>query len=123
MVRADLEARGLPVFEVSAATHEGLRELSFAMGRVVVRARAPRRPRRCAERIVIRRRAVDELGLHGRSARARRSASAATRPERWVRQTDFTNDEAVGYLADRLARLGVEEDARPGWARSRATRS
>ena len=30
------------------------------------------------------------------------------RPERWIRQTDFTNDEAVGYLADRLARLGVE---------------
>jgi GTP-binding protein len=41
------------------------------------------------------------------------------RPQRWVRQTDFGNDEAVGYLADRLARLGVEEDlvklgARPG---------
>jgi GTP-binding protein len=32
-----------------------------------------------------------------------------TKPERWVRQTDFSNDEAVGYLADRLARLGVEE--------------
>ena len=31
------------------------------------------------------------------------------RPSRWVNQTDFTNDEAVGYLADRLARLGVEE--------------
>ncbi len=31
------------------------------------------------------------------------------KPLRWVRQTDFTNDEAVGYLADRLARLGVEE--------------
>jgi GTP-binding protein len=29
-------------------------------------------------------------------------------PERWVAQTDFTNDEAVGYLADRLARLGIE---------------
>jgi GTP-binding protein len=26
-----------------------------------------------------------------------------------VQQTDFSNDEAVGYLADRLARLGVEE--------------
>jgi GTP-binding protein len=26
-----------------------------------------------------------------------------------VLQTDFGNDEAVGYLADRLARLGVEE--------------
>jgi GTP-binding protein len=31
------------------------------------------------------------------------------RPERWVRQTDFTNDEAVGFLADRLAKLGVED--------------
>jgi GTPase len=31
------------------------------------------------------------------------------KPERWVRQTDFTNDEAVGFLADRLNRLGVED--------------
>ncbi len=30
------------------------------------------------------------------------------KPERWVRQTDFGNDEAVGFLADRLNRLGVE---------------
>jgi GTP-binding protein len=26
-----------------------------------------------------------------------------------VRQTDFSNAEAVGYLGDRLARLGVEQ--------------
>ena len=32
-----------------------------------------------------------------------------SKPERWVQQTDFGNDEAVGYLADRLARLGVEK--------------
>lgn len=32
-----------------------------------------------------------------------------TKPERWVRQTDFNNPEAVGYLADRLNRLGVED--------------
>jgi GTP-binding protein len=43
------------------------------------------------------------------------------RPERWVGQTNFDNDEAVGYLADRLARLGVEEEllklgAKPGCA-------
>ena len=30
------------------------------------------------------------------------------KPERWIRQTDFENDEAVGFLADRLSRLGVE---------------
>ncbi len=28
---------------------------------------------------------------------------------RWVLQTDFANDEAVGFLGDRLAKLGVEE--------------
>jgi GTP-binding protein len=39
-----------------------------------------------------------------------------TKPERWVRQTDFTNDEAVGYLADRLARLGVEDALRDAGA-------
>jgi GTPase len=31
------------------------------------------------------------------------------KPERWVAQTDFSNDEAVGFLADRLAKLGVED--------------
>ena len=32
------------------------------------------------------------------------------KPERWVQQTDFENDEAVGFLADRLAKLGVEDE-------------
>jgi len=31
------------------------------------------------------------------------------KPQRWIKQTDFGNDEAVGYLADRLNRLGVEQ--------------
>ena len=35
-----------------------------------------------------------------------------TKPERWVMQTNFDNDEAVGYLADRLAKLGVEDELR-----------
>jgi GTP-binding protein len=30
------------------------------------------------------------------------------KPRRWIQQTDFSNDEAVGYLADRLAKLGIE---------------
>ena len=32
------------------------------------------------------------------------------KPLRWVQQTDFQNDEAVGYLADRLNKLGVEDE-------------
>ena len=43
------------------------------------------------------------------SATASRYVVTGAKPTRWVRQTDFSNDEAVGYLADRLARLGVEE--------------
>ena len=31
------------------------------------------------------------------------------KPRRWILQTDFSNDEAVGYLADRLARIGIED--------------
>jgi GTP-binding protein len=27
-----------------------------------------------------------------------------------VRQTDFTNEEAIGFLGDRLAKLGVEQE-------------
>ena len=40
------------------------------------------------------------------------------KPERWVRQTDFNNDEAVGYLADRLNRLGVEDALMKAGARA-----
>jgi GTP-binding protein len=40
------------------------------------------------------------------------------RPERWVRQTNFDNAEAVGYLADRLARLGVEDALASAGARA-----
>ena len=35
-----------------------------------------------------------------------------TKPERWVMQTNFDKDEAVGYLADRRAKLGVEDELR-----------
>jgi GTP-binding protein len=32
------------------------------------------------------------------------------KPLRWVQQTDFQNEEAVGFLADRLEKLGVEDE-------------
>ena len=49
LVRADLEARGLQVFAVSAASGEGLRELTFAMAEIVQAARgATSRSRRAS---------------------------------------------------------------------------
>jgi GTP-binding protein len=107
LVRPDLEARGLEVFEVSAASHEGLRELSFAMARVVAADRAAR-PVERATRIVLRPPAVDDAGFTV-DKQGGTFVVRGDKPERWVRQTDFSNDEAVGYLADRLARLGVEK--------------
>jgi len=107
MVRPILVERGYEVFEISAATHEGLRALSFAMSARVLAARKAAEPDETA-RPVLTPKAVDDAGFtvteEPEGYRVR-----GDRPERWVRQTDFSNDEAVGYLADRLARLGLEE--------------
>ena len=106
LVEPLLRERGYEVFKVSAVSREGLRPLSFAMAAAVDRARAAR-PMANVERIVLRPKAVDDNGYEivreGEAFRIK-----GERPERWVRQTDFSNDEAVGYLGDRLARLGVE---------------
>ncbi|MER7444738.1 GTPase ObgE [Micromonospora avicenniae] len=108
MVRPDLEARGFRVFEVSTATREGLKELTYAMAELVEGARAAT-PIIEPTRIVIRPAAVDDTGFTIEAETDGSYTVRGARPERWVRQTNFDNDEAVGYLADRLARLGVEE--------------
>jgi GTP-binding protein len=110
MVRAEFEARGLPVFEISTATREGLRELTFAMARAVEQARADR-PAVEPARIVLRPAAVNESGFTVTPDPEQPGGFVVhgERPERWIRQTNFDNDEAVGYLADRLNRLGVED--------------
>jgi GTP-binding protein len=112
-VRPELESRGYRVFEISAASHEGLRSLSFALAELVEAERAARALVPVAPRIVIRPRAVDEQGFTvrvegGSYGNVYRILGA--KPERWVQQTDFTNDEAVGFLADRLAKSGVEDE-------------
>ncbi len=108
LVRPDLAARGLRVHEVSAATREGLRELTFAIGQLVEAARAARPPAE-PTRIVLRPEPVDDSGFTVDAADDGAFVVRGARPERWVRQTNFDNDEAVGYLADRLARIGVED--------------
>jgi GTPase len=108
LVLPDLLARGLPVHQVSAATGEGLRELSFALAAIVDQARRSA-PEAQPTRLVIRPAPVAgpdfELVRMGPNS----FLITGAKPRRWILQTDFSNDEAVGYLADRLAKLGVEE--------------
>src|SRR3954468_5189884 len=111
---------GWPVFEVSTVSREGLRPLTFALWDLVARYRAAQ-PEGVARRPVIRPIPVDESGFTVESDGYGGFLVHGVRPQRWVAQTDFTNDEAVGYLGDRLARLGVEDEllrhgARPGCA-------
>src|SRR5919107_3107839 len=111
LVRASLEERGLQVFAVSAATGEGLTELGYALAAAVEQHRAALPPAEPA-RITVRPRAVDDSGFTVERDPADPDAFVVhgVKPERWVRQTDFTNDEAVGFLGDRLNRLGVEDE-------------
>ncbi|MEW1545608.1 GTPase ObgE [Streptomyces tsukubensis] len=117
MVRSDLEARGYRVFEASAVSRTGLKELSFALAGIVAEARAAK-PKEEATRIVIRPKAVDDAGFTVVREEDGLYRVRGEKPERWVRQTDFNNDEAVGYLADRLSRLGVEEKLMKAGARA-----
>jgi GTPase len=119
LVRPDIDARGLRVFEVSAATREGLKELTYALADLVREYRAAQ-PAAEPTRIVIRPAAVDDSGFTV-DLEDDVYVVRGTRPERWVRQTNFDNDEAVGFLADRLARLGVEEALEKAGAEPGAT--
>jgi GTP-binding protein len=114
---AELAERGFAVFPVSAATREGLPELRFAIAERVAATRAAGAATTAEHppRTVLRPAAVDEPGFRLERAGDGGFVVHGEKPERWVQQTDFDNDEAVGYLADRLARLGVEEElARAG---------
>ncbi|MFN8033016.1 MAG: GTPase ObgE [Mycobacterium sp.] len=120
--RPEIASRGWPVFEVSTVSREGLRELTFALWDMVAAYRAAQ-PEVVPRRPVIRPVPVDESGFTVAVDAEHPGGFVVrgTRPERWVAQTNFDNDEAVGYLGDRLARLGVEDEllklgAKPGCA-------
>lgn len=114
LVTPDLAARGLRVFPISTKSGVGLQALTFAMAGLVGERRAAGSARTPAPIVVrpapatprseftIRRMGDGEGGFVWRVEGAK--------PERWVKQTDFANAEAVGYLADRFTRLGIEDE-------------
>ncbi len=134
-VKPEFEKLDLPVYIVSTASHEGLKELNFALANLVTQMRADIAAREETveeERVIIN--PLDEPGQRRRNGRNAgvqeftiereedRNGDywftvTGTKPERWVVQTNFDNDEAVGYLADRLAKLGVEDALRKNGAR------
>jgi GTP-binding protein len=121
-VRDEIAERGWPVFLVSTATRENLQPLIFGLWEMIEAYNA-KRPQTVPRRPVIRPVPVDDSGFSVEPDPQQPGGFVVTgaRPERWIGQTNFDNDEAVGYLADRLARLGVEEEllrlgAQPGCA-------
>lgn len=122
-VLADLKARNLPVFIVSAVNRAGLRDLALGLGQIVQRVREKETEiGSTSERQVIR-----PLTRFDQSSftvtKRQRGAEVffqirGVKAERWVRQTDFSNDEAVGYLADKLNSLGIEKELLKAGARA-----
>ncbi|CNV91036.1 GTP1/OBG-family GTP-binding protein OBG [Mycobacterium tuberculosis] len=108
-VRDDIAQRGWPVFCVSTATRENLQPLIFGLSQMISDYNAAR-PVAVPRRPVIRPIPVDDSGFTVEPDGHGGFVVSGARPERWIDQTNFDNDEAVGYLADRLARLGVEEE-------------
>jgi len=118
MVRPELESRGLEVFAISAASHEGLRSLTLRLAQLVEQHRFENVPPE-PTRIVLRPRPVGGREFTVTEVGEQAYQVAGIKPLRWVRQTDFTNEEAIGFLGDRLAKLGVEAElaklgAQPG---------
>ncbi|RSX55055.1 GTPase CgtA [Bifidobacterium dolichotidis] len=131
-VKPEFEKLDMPVYIISTASHEGLKELNFALAKLVKEMRADLASRQVEEE---EERVLIKPLESPRGARLRGQAAEFTierkqdgngnywfavrgeKPERWVIQTNFDNDEAVGYLADRLARLGVEDELRRQGAR------
>jgi GTP-binding protein len=105
-VKADFEALGFQVFLISTATREGLTQLSYALASLASATRVPTEPSKrfsLLEEKEDSRFKVQAEELEGEVV----YRITGAKPERWVAQTNFGNSEAIGYLAERLNKLGV----------------
>ena len=110
-VRAEFEARGYPVFLISSATHAGLKELNFALAQVVLEERKTHIAE-SSKRISLLPKKKDESSFEIRVEEIGDQQVfriTGSKPERWVAQTMFGNAEAVGFLSERLQKIGIEE--------------
>jgi GTP-binding protein len=109
MVEPQFKERGFEVYKISAAARMGLQELLYAMALTVKDYRSSQILDE-KTRIVLRPTPVDDRGFKVNANEDGSFTVVGAKPERWVHQTNFSNAEAIGYLADRLASLGVERE-------------
>jgi GTP-binding protein len=111
-VTEELEAMGYPVFAVSTATHEGLKELNFALSAVVLKEREGKAVGAQRRFSLIPTKAEDSSYIVRKESISGEDVFRiiGSKPERWVAQTHFGNTEAVGYLAERLQKIGIEDE-------------
>ena len=109
MVEPQFKERGFEVYKISAAARLGLQDLLYAMARTVKSYRSSQILDE-KTRIVLRPTPVDDRGFKVHANEDGSFTVIGAKPERWVHQTNFSNAEAIGYLADRLASLGVERE-------------
>ncbi|MCK7659880.1 GTPase ObgE [Corynebacterium sp. CCM 8835] len=115
-LRGDLEEQfGWPVFIISAVAQKGLDPLKYKLMEMVETHRRENPIAESDVRTIVRPQPVDAKGktrdfvIEADPAEEGAFLVRGEKPERWIRQTDFENDEAVGFLGDRLAKLGVED--------------
>ncbi|MDR1448377.1 MAG: GTPase ObgE [Candidatus Ancillula sp.] len=121
LAQEELKSRGYETFQVSALTHDGLKEFVLRLGQVVKELKDNLE--------VVKKQEVDNIERQVIELKPKSRANTTgfeiskhedfdgvyfevvgEKPRIWVLQTDFGNDEAVGYLSDRLQKLGIEDE-------------
>ena len=122
-VQKDFEELGYPVYQVSTATHAGLKELGFALGMLAQEGRSQVTEETSRRFSLLQTQPETSTFSVTREQIGDEEIFRVVgqKPERWVAQTEFGNAEAVGYLAERLHKLGVEDQLTKLGARSGST--
>lgn len=109
-VLEDVKALGWPVFMISTVAKKGLDPLKYALMEVVAQQRKQQKQEPVVETVLRPKAAkVPDFWIETDPENPDGYIVKGEKPERWIIQTDFENDEAIGFLGDRLAKLGVEE--------------
>lgn len=117
-LKDDIEEQfGWPVFIISAVARKGLDPLRYKLLEIIQDDRKKRPKEKLEESVIIKPKAVNARRAPQFEVKKNPDIRGGflvigEKTDRWIVQTDFENDEAVGFLADRLSKLGVEDALR-----------